>query len=396
MSEPSPPPERVYLDYGGFAPVDARVMAVMRPFLEAGIGNPSAPHTLGAEARAALEAARVKVARLCGGAPAGLIFTSGATEANNLAIKGAACARRAAGASRVIISALEHASIVEPCRELERGGTEVVVIPTDGDGRVDLDAIRCALRAGGADLVSISAASADVGTLQPLAEISRATRAAGVPLHVDAVGALGRIPLAADAGGIDLLTLSGNDVYGPPGTGALWVRPELRLRPQILGDGQEGGSRGGIENLPGVVGLGVAAELMRSEGLHEEAPRLAALRDELLEGLLDRVEDCRLTGARVARLPQHLSVALPGAQADRLLSELDAVGIAASSGAACVSRRRTPSPALGAIGCSPEEVEGSLCFTLGRWSTAADVAAVLDHLPVIAARARSSASLARR
>jgi cysteine desulfurase len=394
MNEP-PPLERVYLDYGGFAPVDARVMAVMRPFLEAGIGNPSAPHTLGAEARAALEAARVKVGRLCGGSASGLIFTSGATEANNLAIKGAVGARRAGGASRVIISAVEHASVVEPCRELERGGAEVVVVPTDGDGRVDVDALRGALR-GGADLVSIAAASADLGTLQPLSEIGRATRAADVPLHVDAVGALGRVPLAAEATGIDLLTISGNDIYGPPGTGALWVRPELRLRPQIVGGGQESGCRGGIENLPGLVGLGVAAELMRSDGLHEEAPRLAALRDELLEGLLDRVDDCRLTGARVARLPQHLSVALPGAQADQVLSELDAVGIAASSGAACASRRRTPSTALGAIGCSPEEVEGSLCFTLGRWSTPADVTAVLAHLPAIACRVRSSASLARR
>jgi cysteine desulfurase len=390
-----PPPERVYLDYGGFAPVDARVMAVMRPFLEAGIGNPSAPHTLGAEARAALEAARVKVARLCGGSPSGLVFTSGATEANNLAIKGGACARGAEPRSRVILSAVEHASVVAPCRELERGGTEVVVISTDGDGRVDLDALGRALR-DGAVLVSIAAASADLGTLQPLAEIGRATRAAGVPLHVDAVGALGRIPLAADAAGIDLLTLSGNDIYGPPGTGALWVRPDLRLSPQMAGDGQEGGCRGGIENLPGLVGLGVAAELMRSEGLQEEAPRLAALRDELLEGLLDRVDDCRLTGARVPRLPQHLSVTLPGARADQVLAELDAVGIAASSGAACVSRRRTPSAALGAIGCSPEEIEGSLCFTLGRWTTPADVAAVLAHLPAIACRARSSASLARR
>ena len=390
-----PPPERVYLDYGGFAPVDARVMAVMRPFLEAGIGNPSAPHTLGAEARAALEAARVKVARLCGGVAVRADLHVGRHRGEQPGDQGRGMRAARGGAARVIISAVEHASVVEPCRELERAGTDVVVIPTDGDGRVDVDALRCALR-GGADLVSIGAASADVGTLQPLAEIGRATRGAGVPLHVDAVGALGRIPLAADVVGIDLLTLSGNDIYGPPGTGALWVRPEVRAAAADRRGGQEGGCRGGIENLPGVVGLGVAAELMRSEGVHEEAPRLAGLRDELLEGLLDRAEDCRVTGARVGRLPHHLSVALPGARAAQVLAELDAVGIAASSGAACASRRGTPSAALRAVGCSPEEVEGSLCFTLGRWSTSADVAAVLAHLPAIAARARSSASLARR
>jgi cysteine desulfurase len=388
-------PERVYLDYGGFAPVDTRVLAVMRPFLEGGIGNPSAPHSLGAEARASLEAARVKVARLCGGAASGIIFTSGATEANNLAVKGVALARRLSGGARIIVSAVEHVSVVNACRDLERAGATVVALPVDGDGRVDLDALRRAL-ATEAALVSIGAASAEIGTLQPLSEISRLARAADVPLHVDAVGALGRVPLAVDAMGIDLLTLSGNDIYGPPGTGALWVRPELKLRPQILGGGQEGGYRGGIENLPGLVGLGVAAELMRTEGIHAEAPRLARLRDQLLEGLLDTVGDCRLTGARSARLPHHLSLVLRGASADSVLLDLDLAGIAASSGSACASLTQTPSATLRAIGCTPEEMESSLCFTLGRWSTAADVDVVLAHLPPLVARLRSVAPVARR
>ena len=311
MSAGDASPERVYLDYGGFAPVDPRVLAVMRPFLEAGIGNPSAPHSLGAEARAALEAARVKVARLCGGAATGVIFTSGATEANNLAIRGVARAARAR--ARVIVSSVEHVSVVNACRELERGGAEVVTLPVDCEGRVVLDALRRALGTEAA-LVSIGAASGEIGTLQPLGEIGRLTRAAGVPLHVDAVGALGRVPLAVDAMGIDLLTLSGNDIYGPPGTGALWVRPELKIRPQILGGGQEGGYRAGTENLPALVGFGVAAELMRTEGGHGEATRLAALRDQLLEELLDTVVDCRLTGPRSGRLPHHLSVVLRGVE----------------------------------------------------------------------------------
>ena len=395
MSAGDASPERVYLDYGGFAPVDPRVLAVMRPFLEAGIGNPSAPHSLGAEARVALEAARVKVARLCGGAAAGVIFTSGATEANNLAIRGVARGAGGAGRERVIVSSVEHVSVVNACRELERGGAEVVTLPVDCEGRVVLDALRGALGTEAA-LVSICAASGEIGTLQPLGEIGRLTRAAGVPLHVDAVGTLGRVPLAVDAMGIDLLTLSGNDIYGPPGTGALWVRPELKIRPQILGGGQEGGYRAGTENLPALVGFGVAAELMRTEGGHGEATRLAALRDQLLEELLDAVVDCRLTGARSGRLPHHVSVVLRGVKADSALLDLDLAGIAASSGSACASLTQTPSATLRAIGCAPDEVDGPLCFTLGRFSTAADVEAVLRELPPIVARLRALAPHGRR
>jgi len=391
----APPPDRIYLDYASFAPVDPRVLAVMRPFLEAGIGNPSSPHSLGAEARASLDAARVKVARLCAGTASGVIFTSGATEANNLAIKGAALAAREPGTARIVVSSVEHISVVNVCRDLERSGAVLVFLPVDGEGRVDLDALRAAL-AGDTALVSIGAASAEIGTLQPLAEVGRLTRAAGVPLHVDAVGAIGRVPLAVESLGIDLLTLSSNDVYGPPGAGALWVRPDVKLRPQILGGGQEGGYRSGTENLPALVGLGVAAEIMRTEGLHGEAARLAALRDRLRDGLLAAIADCRLTGARAARLPHHLSLALRGVKADGILLDLDLAGFAASSGSACASLTETPSATLRAIGCSPEEMEGSLCFTLGRWSTAADVEAVLERLPSIVTRLRSLAAAVRR
>jgi cysteine desulfurase len=387
-------PERVYLDYAGFAPVDPRVLAVMRPFLEAGIGNPSAPHTLGTEARASLEAARVKVARLCGGAPSGVIFTSGATEANNLAITGLALADREPPDVRIVLSPLEHISVVNACRNLERLGATVVFLPVDCEGRVDLAALRGAL-ATDTTLVSIGAASPEVGTLQPLRDVSRLTRAAGVPLHVDAVGAIGRVPMTAAASGIDVLTLSGNDVYGPPGTGALWVRPGVKLRPQLLGGGQEAGYRSGTENLPGVVGLGVAAEIMRTEGLRVESPRLAGLRDRLMTGLLAAVGHARVTGSLTSRLPHHVSLALRGVAADSVLLDLDLAGIAASTGSACASLTQTPSAALRAMGCTPEEMKGSLCFTLGRWSTPADVDAVLDRLPAIASRLRSLAAPSR-
>jgi cysteine desulfurase len=307
-------PERVYLDYAGFAPVDPRVLAVMRPFLEAGIGNPSARHSLGAEARESLDAARVKVARLCGGAAGGIVFTSGATEANNLAIKGVALRARA-GAPRVVLSSVEHISVINACRDLEKTGAVLCALPVDGDGRVDPDMLRAVLTPD-TTLVSIAAANPEIGTVQPLKEIGRITREAGVPLHVDGVGALGRVPLNVETMGIDLLTISGNDLYGPPGSGALWVRPGVRVHPQVLGGGQEGGYRSGTENLPGMVGFGVAAELMRVEGAHQEAARLASLRDRLLGGLLETIPDCRLTGSRGARLPHHLSLVLRGVKAD--------------------------------------------------------------------------------
>lgn len=387
-------PDRVYLDYAGFSPVDPRVLAVMRPFLAAGIGNPSAPHSLGTEARESLEAARAKVARLAGGAAAGIIFTSGATEANNLAIRGVAL--RAGDRPRhIVTSAVEHISVLNACRDVEKGGGTVSVLPVDAEGRVDPEALRTALRPETV-LVSIGAACAEIGTLQPLGDIARIARAAGVALHVDAVGALGRVPLTGEGASPDLVTLSSNDLYGPPGAGALWVRPGIKLMPQMLGGGQEGGLRSGTENLPALVGFGVAAELMRTEAGHGEPARLTALRDRLVDALTVSIPDCRLTGSRTDRLPHHASFVLRGVKADSILLDLDLGRVAASSGSACAQRTGTPSHALRAIGCAPEEMEGSLCFTLGRWSTPAEVEAVLERLPPIVARLRALAPPALR
>jgi cysteine desulfurase len=383
-------PERVYLDYAGFAPVDPRVLAVMRPFLEGGIGNPSARHALGAEARESLDAARIKVARLCGGSSCGIVGNPAATEANNLAVKGVVLRART-GTARIVLSAIEHISVINACRDLEKTGVTLGFLPVDRDGRLDPASLGEALTPDTV-LVSIAAANPEIGTVQPLKEIGRITRAAGVPLHVDGVGALGRVPLNVEAMGIDLLTVSGNDLYGPPGSGALWVRPGVRIHPQMLGGGQEGGYRSGTENLPGVVGFGVAAELMRVEGAHQEAGRLALLRDRLMNSLLGTIPDCRLTGARDGRLPHHLSLALRGVKADSVLLDLDLAGVAASSGSACASLTQTTSHVLRAIGCPPEEAEGSLCFTLGRWSIATDVEAVLERLPPIVARLRALAA----
>lgn len=380
----SPAVTRVYLDYAGFSPVDPRVIALMRPFLEGGVGNPSAPHSLGLEARASLDGARAKVARLFGGAPSGVIFTASATEANNLAIRGLA---QRAGGRHVVTTAVEHISVLNACRHLEKRGYAVSYVPVDGEGRVDPAAVRGALRADTA-LLSMMAANGEIGTLQPLREVGRLAREHAVPFHVDAVGAAGRVPLSVDECAIDLLTVSSNDLYGPPGAGALWVRGEVPLGPIVFGGGQEGGYRAGTENLPAIVGMGVAADLARTEGTAEVA-RLTTLRDRLLDGLLRGVPRARLTGARAdGRLPHHASVVIPGVKADAVLLELDLRGVAASTGSACSMVSGEPSHVLRAIGCGREDAEGSVCFTLGRWTTAAEIDVVLEAVPAVVERLR--------
>jgi cysteine desulfurase len=356
----------------------------MRPFLDSAVGNASAPHGLGAEARASLDAARTKLARLIGGTAAGVVFTSGATEANNLAVRGVV--ERAAG-RHVVVSSIEHVSVVNCCRDLLKRGVAVSWVPVDADGRLDPRAVGDAIH-GDTALVSITAASGEIGTLEPVREIGRITRARGVPFHVDGVQAVGRIPLHVEDWSIDLLTVSSNDLYGPPGAGALWVRPEVGLAPIILGGGQERGYRSGTENLPGIVGMGVAADLARAES-GGEASRLAALRDRLLAGLLDRVRGARRTGARPgSRLPHHASLVVPGVKAEAVLLELDARGLSASTGSACASLTGEPSHVLRAIGCDREAAEGSLCFTLGRWTAPADVDVALDLVPSVVERLR--------
>jgi cysteine desulfurase len=208
---------------------------------------------------------------------------------------------------------------------------------------------------------------------------------------VDAVGAVGRVPMPAEALGIDLVSLAGNDLYGPPGVGALWARPGVKIAPLSIGAGQEGGYRAGTENLPGIVGLGVAAELMRAEAGDGELTRITALRDALRDGILRDVPDCRLTGPARERLPQHVSVVVRDVRAESVLMDLDLAGVAAASGAACMARTGVPSHVLRAIRCDPAELSGSLCFTLGRWTTAAEVAVVVERLPGVVGRLRALA-----
>jgi cysteine desulfurase len=353
----------------------------MRPFLEGWVGNPSAPQALGEEARESLGAARAKVGRLVGGRPEGVLFTSGATEANNLAIKGVALRGRG---RHLVTSAIEHASVLAPCRDLMKAGFAVTFLVVDREGRVDPDTLRAALRPDTC-LVSIGAANGEVGTVQPWRALAAVARAAGVPFHVDAVGAVGRLPLGVEGDGIDLMTLAANDLYGPPGVGALWIRPGLRLVPQLLGGGQEDGLRAGTENLAGVVGLGVAAELAARDGATETA-RLRGLRDRLLAALGERCPIARLVGSREGRLPHHASFVVAGAKSESLLLALDLAAISGAAGSACAEATREPSHVLRALGVTPREAAGSLCFTLGRWTTAEDVDTLATELPPIVER----------
>jgi cysteine desulfurase len=287
----------------------------------------------------------------------------------------------------VVASAIEHVSVLHACRDLEKRGHPVSYVGADAEGRIDPAAVGQAIR-GETRLVSVTAASGEIGTIQAIREIGRLTRRHGVPLHVDGVGAVGRIPLLVDEWGIDLLSLSANDMYGPPGAGALWVRPGVRIAPQLLGGGQEGGYRAGTENLPAIAGMGVAADLVRVEG-PAEAARLSALRDRLLLGILERVTGTRITGAGPgARLPHHASLIVSGIKADGLLLELDIRGVAASSGSACASLTGEPSHVLRAIGCDRRDAEGALCFSLGRWTTSDEIDYVLEVLPAAVRRLR--------
>src|SRR5258705_66438 len=278
-----------------------------------------------------------------------------------------------------------------PCRDLEKRGWSVTYVGVDAEGRVDPEAVARAIRDDTA-LVSIMAANGEIGTVQPVREIGRVARARGVPFHVDAVGAAGRVPLLVDDCRIDLLTLSSNDLYGPPGAGALWARASVKLAPLTVGGGQERGYRAGTENLPAIAGMGVAADLARVE-VASEVARLGELRDRLLAGLLARIPDARLTGARGAdRLPQNASIVVPGMKAESALTDLDLRGVAASSGAACTAMNREASHVLRAIGCDRDTAEGSLCFTLGRWTTTSEIDLVLDAVPAVVTRLRRLAS----
>jgi cysteine desulfurase len=373
----------IYLDHHATTPVDPRVLQTMLPYFTEHFGNAaSRQHPFGWKADEAVEHARQQVAQLIGARAKEIVFTSGATEANNLAIRGAVAARRADG-DHVVTVTTEHKAVLDVCANLEHQGCSVTRVPVEADGRVDLDRFSAALRPGTV-LASVMFANNEIGVLQPIADLAKLCRARGVWLHTDAVQAAGHVPLDVVALDVDLASISAHKMYGPKGVGALFVRrrPKVDIEPQVAGGGQERGLRAGTLNVPGIVGLGAAAALAREE-MAAAAVRLGALRDRLLEGLRSGLGDVTVNGSTTYRLPHNLHVSFHGVDGEALMSCL-ADEVAVSSGSACASGSREPSHVMAALGQGAVASWGAVRFGLGRGTTAAEVdravACVVEHV----------------
>lgn len=376
---------RGYLDYQSGAPVDPRVVEAMLPYMTEHCGNAAVLHSYGDPAREALERGRAQVASLIGAAPEEIIFTSGATEANNLALKGVALKLQKKG-KHIVSTVIEHRSVITPLKYLERMGFEVTSLPVDHEAFVDPKAVAAAIR-DDTVLVSVMMANGEVGTIEPVGEIASIAKGRGVLFHTDAVHALGWIPIDVSTLPFDLVTLSSNDVYGPKGVGALYVRKGVRLEAIIHGGGQERGLRSGSENIPGIVGFGRAAEIVGEE-MEADVARVRPLRDRLIDGVLGTIADTTLNGPRDRRLPNNANIRIAYVEGESLLLSLDMEGIQVSSGSACSAKTLEPSYVQLAMGIKHEEAHGSLQFSMGRWTTGEDVDHVLEVLPGIAKRLR--------
>jgi cysteine desulfurase len=375
----------LYLDHAATTPVRAEVLAAMIPHLRERFGNPSSHHTVGEAAADALDDARRRVAAVLGMRPGDVVFTSGGTEANNLATKGLAvgAAGRRGGPVHVVTSAIEHESVLASCAYLERvHGFEVTVLPVSATGRIDPDAVASAIRDDTA-VVTVGYANNEVGTVQDVAAIAAACAGARVPLHLDAVQAAGWLPLAGT--GADALSIAGHKIGAPQGTGVLAVRGRLPLEPLLHGGGQERDRRSGTENVAGAVGLALALELAEAER-EELAARVSARRDAFIDRVLSLVPDARLTGDPVHRLAGTASFTFAGVSGEAVLLELERRGVVSSSGSACAAGSDEPSHVLLALGISPEVAQTSVRFTFGH-------GADLDLLPVAAAVADSVAAV---
>jgi cysteine desulfurase len=377
----------LYLDYHATTPVDPRVLDEMLPFFTERFGNPhSKQHAWGWDARDAAERARAQVAALINASANEITFTSGATESNNLALKGAVDTLRTRG-NHIITIATEHKSVLDVCRQFGQQGLEVTVLGVDADGLVDLNELRRALTPATV-LVSVMAANNEIGTIQPMAEIGAIVHEHGALLHTDAAQAAGKIPIDVRAMHIDLLSMTAHKFYGPKGCGALFVRrakPKIALAPQAVGGGQESGLRSGTLNVPGIVGLGRAAEICRLE-MGDEGKRLADLRDRLLEGLRVRLPDVRVNGSLTRRLPHNLHVSFDGVEGEALLMALG--DLAVSTGSACSSGSRAPSHVLEAIGATSGRAGASIRFGLGRTTSAADIDYAIDRVATVVSAIR--------
>jgi len=377
---------RIYLDHNATTPLDPAVAAAVASALGENFGNPSSIHQYGQRAKAALDDARTDVAALFGGEPSEVVFTSGGTEADNLAIRGAALALAAAGRRRLLASAIEHEAVLATLKALEHDGWTVELLPVDATGVVSPESLRRVIR-GDVALVSVMHANNEIGTVQPIGELARLAHEHGVLFHTDAAQTAGRIPCDVRALGVDLASLSAHKFNGPKGAGALWARRGVRLVSHQTGGRQERGRRAGTENVPAIVGLGLAARLARAR-LASEGPRLAALRDRLEAGVLSSVRGTAVNGGSSPRLPNTTNISFDRIEAEALLIALDLDGIAVSTGSACSSGTLEPSHVLTAMGLPGRRIQSSIRFSLGTGTTDAEIDRVLAVLPPLVERLR--------
>jgi len=384
--------KRIYLDYAATTPTHPDVAAAMQPYYSDIFGNPSSIHSFGREARAAVEDGREKVAKLIGAAPQEVVFTSGGTEADNFAVKGVAFANQSKG-NHMIISAIEHHAVSAPCDFLKKLGFEVTVLPVDGSGLVDPADVKKAITPK-TILISVMHANNEIGTIEPIEEIGRISKEAGVYFHTDAVQTFGAVPIDVNKMNVDLLSASAHKLYGPKGVGCLYIRKGTKMVPFMHGGGQEKNRRGSTENVPGIVGFGKAAELAIDE-MSVRAQHLVPLRDKLINGL-KMIDDAVLNGHPEKRLPNNVNFCFKYVEGESMLLNLDMEGIAASTGSACSSATLEPSHVLLAIGRPHEIAHGSVRFTLGRLTTEEDIDHVLDVFPGIVEKLRKMSPLYKR
>lgn len=361
---------RIYLDHASSMPVDERVFEFAKPYLTASHGNPSSLHSVGLEAKRAMEESRKKIAEFIHAEnESTIVFTGNATEANNLAIKGTAL-RNITQGKTIVASAIEHMSVLNPMKELQKNGFSLTYLPVDSTGIVDLKKLDTILTKN-TILTSVMYANNEIGTIEPIQEISKSVHEKAMYLHVDAVAAAGRIPIDVQKDGIDLLTLSSNDLYGPQGAGVLYIKPGVKLQSVLLGGGQERGLRSGTENVFAIVGMGEAARIAQQE-MQEESRRLFPIRDRLIKEILT-IDQSYLTGHPTSRLPHHASFRFSYIEGESILLNMDMYDIQISTGSACSSKTLEPSHVLLAIGLKHEEAHGSMVLTLGRSTLMDDI-----------------------
>jgi cysteine desulfurase len=375
---------RVYLDHNASTPVHPDVLAAMLPYFSERFGNASSIHGFGREARDAIDVARESIAGFLEVSPEEVVFTSGGTESDNLAVKGVAGARPG---GHIVTTQVEHHAVLRTCQALEKAGHPVTYLPVDGDGLVDPDDVQRALRADTV-LISIQSANSEVGTVMATAEIGRIAREHGIPFHVDGVQTFGKLPLSVRDAGVALLSMSSHKIYGPKGIGALYVRKGTRMVSVQHGGDHERRRRAGTENVPAIVGFGKAVEI-RARDMAEEAGRVAALRDRLWEGVRRAVPDVKLNGHPSRRLPGTLNMSFRGLEAESLILALDLKGIGVSAGSACTSGSLEPSYVITAMGVPPEWSLGAVRTSLGEGTSREDVDYVLEVLPAAVNRIRT-------